>query len=341
METGSIITARHAFVKAVAEALKNKCRVEPGHRLLLAVSGGADSMAMLRALHLLARQKHWRLDLHVAHVNHNLRHDAEADQRFVIQAAGALGLPVTCESLDAQSRTGNTEAWARTMRYAFLEKQARRIAADAVAVAHHADDQMETLIMRLIRGASPAGLSGMRWRRRMGVAGPVLIRPMLAVDRSRAVAFLTDLNQPWREDATNADLSRWRARLRAEVLPVLRELRPSASHKAVQTTDDLAEVAIGLRRAARRAGQRGVTWAADGQSATLARPVARRWPLAVLMELVRAVSLRIGVPADALDHETTATLARAVRGTGGETKRFDLAGGVAVHLEGESVRWIR
>jgi tRNA(Ile)-lysidine synthase len=104
-----------------------------------------------------------------------------------------------------------------------------------VVTAHHADDQLETLLMRLLRGASVRGLAGMAWRRPLPMAkeppGLILLRPLLHTDRAAIQRYLADLKQPWCEDHTNRDLTRWRARLRAEVLPILRSLRPDVARR--------------------------------------------------------------------------------------------------------------
>src|SRR5690606_36470749 len=108
------------------------------------------------------------------------------------------------------------------------------------------DDQLETMLMRLLRGSSVRGLAGMAWRRRLPATidplrRPVL-RPMLAVTHAQAVAVLRDIGQPWREDLTNADITRWRAALRHQVLPALAAIRADAPHKAVALGEHLRQV---------------------------------------------------------------------------------------------------
>ena len=145
------------------------------------------------------------------------------------------------------------EAAARDARYAALREVAVQVGAGYVATAHHADDQLETLLMAILRGTTLRGLRGIAWERPLtaegaltpgggGTSGGVrLIRPMLAATHADAVAFLQQLDQPWREDPTNTDRTRTRARLRHEVLPVLRDLRPSVARKAVELTDHIRD----------------------------------------------------------------------------------------------------
>lgn len=227
------------FAERISNALRDRCRVSEGDRILLAVSGGADSVALLRAMVELAKWPQWRLDLHVAHINHKLRDDADNDETFVVMLCASLNLSCHTHTLDLQNISGNLEAEARRQRYQSLAHISNGIDADFVATAHHADDQLETMLMRLIRGSTAKGLAAMAWRRGMEGTNAELIRPMLTVDHDDAVGYLREIQQDWREDSTNQDLAKWRARLRSDVLPILKELRPSAAHKAVETTDRL------------------------------------------------------------------------------------------------------
>ncbi|MEM7627582.1 MAG: tRNA lysidine(34) synthetase TilS [Planctomycetota bacterium] len=228
------------LVRAVVHGLRHRGGVREGDHVLVACSGGADSVALLRSLHLLHRRRKWNLSLTVAHVQHHLRPEeaAEGDAAFVAALAEQLELPHRRRDIAPGSDAGNTEANAREHRYASLAEIAREIGAGFVATAHHADDQLETLLMAILRGTTAKGLRGIAWRRPLADS-VTLIRPMLGATHADAVALLDHLGQPWREDATNLDRSRTRARLRHEVLPVLRELRPSVARKAVELSDAL------------------------------------------------------------------------------------------------------
>lgn len=225
------------LVRAVAHGLRHRAQVHEGDHLLVACSGGADSVALLRALHLLAPRRRWRLRLTVAHVQHHLRGDAaEGDAAFVAELSAELGLGFVRADIRPGDAAGNLEAIARDQRYAALARLAVEARAGAVATAHHADDHLETLLMAVIRGTGPAGLRGVAWSR--PIADQVqLVRPMLGATRDQALDLLGALGQDWREDATNTDVARTRARLRRDVLPVLRELNAGAALNALRLSE--------------------------------------------------------------------------------------------------------
>lgn len=236
------------LVRGVAHGLRHRGGVAEGDHVLIACSGGADSVALLRAMHLLSRRRKWHLTLTVAHVQHHLRPPemAEGDAAFVEALAEQLGLTYVRRDISPGEAAGNVEANAREQRYAALTDIAEEVGAAFVVTAHHADDQLETLLMAILRGTTAKGLRGIAWQRQLGqdVAGGdgvTLIRPMLGSTHAEAIALLDHLGQPWREDVTNTDRSRTRARLRHEVLPVLRELRPSVARKAVELGDALRD----------------------------------------------------------------------------------------------------
>lgn len=232
------------LVRALSQGLRQRGGVREGDHLLVACSGGADSVALLRALHLLHDRRKWNLSLTVAHIQHHLRPPvtAEGDAAFVAELAEQLKLPCHRRDITPGNDAGNVEANARDQRYAALAEIAQEVGAGFVATGHHADDQLETLLMAILRGTTVKGLRGIAWQRPLGEAssgGITLVRPMLGATHDDAIALLHYLEQPWREDATNLDRSRTRARLRHEVLPVLRELRPSVARKAVELGDAL------------------------------------------------------------------------------------------------------
>lgn len=191
--------------------------------VLVAVSGGADSVALLRGLAEIRLTGPGRLV--GAHFNHGLRGaESEADERFVVELCQSLGLECEVGRADAGqlSATGadGLEAAARTARYAFLQAAAERLGARYVVTAHTADDQAETILHRIVRGAGLAGLAGMPRFRPLGQA-VTLLRPLLGLRRSDVTAYLAGLGQPYREDSTNADAGYTRNRIRHELLPQL------------------------------------------------------------------------------------------------------------------------
>ncbi|MFA9477319.1 tRNA lysidine(34) synthetase TilS [Phycisphaerales bacterium AB-hyl4] len=339
----------HPLVQAVARALRRRCRVRPPARVLVAVSGGADSVALLRALALLSERRGFGLQLGVGHVQHHLRDPAsEEDAVFVESLAGTLDLPYFRADLQLSSANfganqpaipTNLEARARRERYTALLTMAEAFETDLIATAHHSDDQLETLLMRLLRGAGVVGLRGIAWRRnvRFELRGSThdlaespassptrscaLIRPMLAATRENTLDFLKQLGQPWREDHTNADTSRWRARLRQDVLPVLREMRGNASTMAVSLADHARDVHRLIEAEVSRHHERVDR---NSISATLDRGEARLMPRVVLVALLRRLLNELGVPRDRLGKRTLSPIVRAIRDRTGGTRHFDL-----------------
>src|SRR5438309_8973231 len=189
-----------------------------GDRVGIGVSGGSDSVALLRILQELSGQQGIRLA--VLHFNHGLRGaDSEGDEQFVAALAGQLSLPFFSARENvaglARARHLNLEDAARRLRYGFFAAVARDRRIDRAAVAHTADDQAETVLARVLRGTGPAGLAAI-----YPVNGHV-VRPLLEVRRAELREYLGNLGQTWREDASNYDRSRLRSRLRHEVLPIL------------------------------------------------------------------------------------------------------------------------
>ncbi len=191
---------------------------------VVAVSGGADSVALLRGLAALAQQEPCGR-LVVAHFHHGLRGKAaDEDEQFVVALAGQLGLECRLGRGDAGRTAADdgdgVEAAARNQRYDFLRDEAEAIGARYVAVAHTADDQAETILHHIVRGTGLLGVRGMRRARALSPA-VTLIRPLLGVRRDELRAYLDAIGQPYRHDETNDDLEFTRNRLRHELLPLL------------------------------------------------------------------------------------------------------------------------
>lgn len=184
----------------------NHASIPAGSRLLVAVSGGADSVALLHILQSLAKRKRWRLT--VAHLEHGIRgKSSRADAAFVQSLARHFKIPCVVGHAKvpdlAQKEGVSLEMAARQARYAFLVRTARRVGAGLIATAHTADDQVETMLMKFLRGAGRGGLSGIAPE--SVVSGIPVVRPLLAVPRAEIERFLRAHQFAWREDETNTD----------------------------------------------------------------------------------------------------------------------------------------
>jgi len=215
------MSAAHSLVRRLAAAWPPTAWQDV--TVLLGISGGSDSVALLRAMTTLKQSGQGRLV--AAHLNHQLRAEhSEADEAFVVDLCCRLGVPcevrrAPVEQLAADSSDG-LEAAARSARYEFLEQTAARLGARYVVTAHTADDQAETILHRIIRGTGIAGLAGIARARPLGPAA-TLIRPLLAFRRGELLDYLKDLGQPYRVDASNEDVQFTRNRIRHELLPEL------------------------------------------------------------------------------------------------------------------------
>jgi tRNA(Ile)-lysidine synthase len=192
------------------------------HRVLVAVSGGADSIALLRGFHTIANQ--FSLDLYAAHVNHGIRQDkSEADSQWVQSVCRSdLSIPCVVADLHMSADQSGLEETARDQRYEFLTETAASLECSFVAFGHNANDQTETVLHRLIRGTGLAGLQGIP-RTRPLAGGIDLVRPMLDISRAEIKLWLEFLDQSWREDHSNLDNAMTRNRLRNELIPQLEE----------------------------------------------------------------------------------------------------------------------
>jgi tRNA(Ile)-lysidine synthase len=223
----------------------DRTNIKPGDRTCVALSGGADSVALLLTLHAAntTPRESLGVGLSAAHVDHGIRNAEEstADRQFVEALCARLDIPLHLHRIsvpDRVARTGETiEEAARTLRYDFFHSLIASGQADSVLTAHTLDDQAETVLMKLLRGAWTEGLSAIH---------PVItlpkgkiLRPFLNTRRADIEAFLKAANQSWREDSTNTDTTFTRNKIRHELLPQLRAYNPNLD----QTLANLAELA--------------------------------------------------------------------------------------------------
>jgi len=223
-----------AMIERVADLI-DRCRMfERGHRVGVALSGGADSVCLLHLLRELGPR--WELKLEVLHLDHQLRgEESRGDAGFVREMAGELGLAAVVRAVDVRglSRESgeNVEQAGRRARREFFLGMLRDGRLDRVALGHTRSDQAETVLFRFLRGSGTAGLAGIRPVTREG-----LVRPLLEIDRSEVLDYLRERGIPWREDSSNLDRSFARNRIRHELLPALaRDWNPALRESLART----------------------------------------------------------------------------------------------------------
>ncbi len=205
--------------KQVLATVRRYGMIEPGDRVLAAISGGADSVALLLCLHRLAPR--FKLTLSAAHLNHRLRGaESDTDEEFVRGLCDRLGVDLAVESAAVRDAAAaarqNLEEAARQARYGFLRRVARQAGARRIAVGHTLNDQAETVLLRFLRGSGAGGLAAIH-----PVVDGIIIRPLLATSRAEVLRYLEALEIPYREDSSNRDRSLRRNRLRHEWIPGL------------------------------------------------------------------------------------------------------------------------
>ncbi len=233
------------LVAHVVEKIRARDLFALGERFLLAVSGGVDSIVLLDLLHRVGRGRGWRL--RIAHLNHQLRGVSSlADERLVHSMARRMKIPITVERADvrgiARARKISIEMAAREARHRFLARIAERHRIRSIALAHHADDQVELFFLRLLRGSGMEALAGMKWRSpspaRPNIA---LVRPLLDVPKAELYAYAEARKLAFREDATNESTDFLRNRIRHELLPLLtRKYERSLPATVLRTIEILA-----------------------------------------------------------------------------------------------------
>jgi tRNA(Ile)-lysidine synthase len=329
----------------------------PGDRVGVAVSGGADSVALL--LLLLELQKEFGIVLNVVHFNHKLRGKAsDADEKFVEKLAAKHGLPFHAGRAEvtakAKREKANLEDAARRARYSFFEELVAAGKLDLIAVAHTADDQAETVLAHILRGTGLAGLGGI-----YPCVGHV-VRPLLVVRRAELRAYLKSRKQAWREDATNRDTTKMRARIRKKLLPLLErqfqrgvvehlatlaefarrdeallnEIVEERFNQIVEKGGDAAELALSDLMGAKKEEKTGADYA-EKMMAPAERDAIDALRRRLIRRCVREVKKNEGqLTAQHVD----AVLVLAAHGLNG--KALELPGGVEVRREHETLVFI-
>jgi tRNA(Ile)-lysidine synthase len=316
---GLAATALGARLPAHLEA---RGLIRPGEVVVAAVSGGLDSVVLLHTLRFLLEP--WALRLVVAHFDHRMREGSEADADWVAGLCRAWGVP--CERGVAR-RALRSEAEARAARYTFLREVAARHGAARIATAHHADDQAETVLFRIVRGTGLGGLRGIRER-----WGP-LVRPLLPFRRAELAAYATAAGLRYREDPTNWSLSYARNRLRHEILPRLEEVSPGATGALVRLAEQARESEEAWDWILDRCEREVVVGEADG-AVELARAQFLSYHPHIRARLIRRLLRRYGSLPDRAG--TRAALEFISFGESGG--RVEMAGGVRIEREFDRIR---
>ncbi|MFQ5591956.1 MAG: tRNA lysidine(34) synthetase TilS [Phycisphaerae bacterium] len=361
-----------AMLRAVAEELTAEGLLQRDEAVVVGVSAGPDSMALLHLLLELNRQLGWQLRVHVAHLNHRLREDeAEKDAAFVQAAVDSLGISCTIEATDiarlAKAEPAGLEEVGRRERYALFERVCLNVGARTVAVGHHADDHAETILQRIVRGTGVRGLAGIPRSRPLTPGSDVrLIRPLLRFTRNEILAFVADNGIAYREDRTNTLPEPTRNRIRNVILPQLEsEMNPQVREALVRLGEQAQWVEQYLRETVERTFETLMISRTDQQLVLNADALMRKSRI-VQSEIMRLAyrSFGLGEQAlgfshlvSALDLIADSASGRQVQLPGGMTiaKRYGqltfslpseqpretIASEIAVHLPGRTLLPIR
>ena len=322
------------LLESVRDSVGARKLFRAGERILVAVSGGADSVVLLAVLQELAGAHGWKL--FVAHFNHQLRGRAsDGDERFVKQAAAKLGLPFQAGrggvQAFAKEQGISIEMAARQLRHDFLAQTARRLSCSVIALAHHADDQVELFFLRLLRGAGGEGLAGMKWSSPSPVSRSVrLARPLLEVSKAELLEFAHANKIRFREDATNQSRDILRNRVRHELLPLLRaEFLPALNRTVLRLMELVgadAEVVAALAKDWLAKFPRGGAWRklALGVQRRVIQLQLQRLKVAADFELVERLRLQPGKLVSAAENQfVVREPSGRLKRVGAENRAFD------------------
>ncbi|HSW44080.1 MAG TPA: tRNA lysidine(34) synthetase TilS [Phycisphaerae bacterium] len=317
------------------QALIEHTMLARGNAVLVGVSGGADSMALLHLLCGPGREDERSLKPHIVHVNHHLRGaEADEDAAFVTEAGRRLRVPCTVESIDvarlAEQEGGSVEEVGRRCRLETFERLCLKTGIRTVALGHHADDNAETILHRLIRGTGLRGLVGIRPVRPLRHGGDIrLIRPMLGFRRAEILDYLSREGIAFREDVSNRAVTYTRNRIRHELLPLLRE---RFNPQVEEALNRLAEQARGMQAYLTQTGERmldALIVERDDRRLVLHCPPLVRKPRVIQTELIRRAILKSGFPEGELSYMHLNAVADLAAGTGG-SKELHLPAGLRV-----------
>ncbi|HUU22681.1 MAG TPA: tRNA lysidine(34) synthetase TilS [Phycisphaerae bacterium] len=322
---------RDDFLARVAEAIRGGGLFEEGDTVLAAVSGGADSVAMAWAL-----REGGLCRLHLAHVHHGLRPEADGDAGFVADLARRWSVPAHVERIDtpalAEQWGCGIEEAARRGRYDALAAMAESAGASAVAVAHHAGDQAETVLHRIVRGTHLRGLAGMPPRRPL-TATVALVRPLLWATRERIEAVLSAEGLTWRTDHTNRQTEFTRNFLRHEVFPLLRRVNGRVDEALLRLAAAAADADATLSALAGGLLDRSCRRRTAGEVVLRRAPLAKAPPLLASMAMRAALGM-LSAPEQALSQDRYDDLLAVLAG---RVPAVDLPGGLRAERKGKDI----
>ncbi len=360
------------MIRSLAQDLLTDGLIKPDDAVVVGVSGGPDSMALLHVLLDFNRKLDWNLRLHVAHLNHQLRGtEAEKDAAFVQAAADSLALPCTIDTRDvaalAKEDMAGVEVVGRRERYAFFERVCLQVNAKIVAVGHHSDDNAETILQRILRGTGLRGLSGIPRSRPLTPNSTVrVIRPLLRISRKALEDYLADAGLAYREDRSNASNEPMRNRIRNLILPSIEaEVNPQVREALTRLGEQAQWVEEYLGETVQRTFETLIISRTD-QVLTINVNALSRKSRIVQTEIIRLAYRSFGLGEQDLSfaHLVSAVEVIADPGSGKQTQlpggmtvekryhqlifslpsdepREDIAAEIAVHLPGQTLLPIR
>lgn len=289
----------------------------------------------------LARRPYWKLCLHVAHVHHHVRPEAGDDAAVVAATADSLNIPFHMCHVYPSREKGNLAASARRLRYSVLADVARSTGSEAIVTAHHGDDLLETMLLRLERGAGMAAFAPMRWRSRMN--GTLLLRPLLDQTHCDLTTLLHSIGWTWREDASNVDTRRQRARLRKSLAEIWPPDRRARLARRVHRTADLASSARSLmRKRALTAYRRALKPCCDSDTQVLNRAKLRPLDPSILGELLRLAFAQLSqANCGMIRHRTLQSAVDLIRATPLRRGVIEFPSKLRLHVAPETVTLVR
>ncbi|MDG0795323.1 tRNA lysidine(34) synthetase TilS [Cohnella ginsengisoli] len=316
----------------IARLLRDTFGIGPGARIVAGVSGGPDSMAMLHLLQAPAVRDGWLVI--AAHVNHGFRGtESDAEAALVRETAAAWGIPFELAEIDMPAyieATGlNSQAASRERRYAFLRDVARRHGAKTIAVAHHADDQAETVLMRMLRGSGVTGLAGIPMRR--AEEELELIRPLLRITKGELLAYNERHGVPFATDSSNAKTHYVRNAIRLEALPYLERYNPDlraglARLAELASADDDYMEAEARRALAAGARRSGGGWRLDAR-------LVRGFHLALQRRMIKLILNGLAGPHAQARFEQVEEIVAILTAARPDVARVDIGGGLVLLRE--------